>query len=556
LPAPCDPSGDVPRLATSVGSGPRRAATAAEAAGGPPCPGRPEGASLRDLDRLLAAAEVGPYRRHGPPGSVPILGLATHTADVRPGTLFACIPGTRCDGHAFAGAALRAGATALLVQRPLPQHAAFPQVEVPDVRAAVARLARAFYGHPDRRLHVLAVTGTNGKTTTAFMLQAAFAAARRPLGVLGTVSYHLGRRELPAGLTTPDAVALYRMLAELVEAGIGGVVLEASSHALDQQRLLGLEVDTAVFTNLTRDHLDYHGTFMAYLAAKRRLFAPRGGDKAHPALAVVSVDCAAGRLIAREARQHRQVVTFGLSVPADVCGRYRESADGRGTLWVQGLGARGEIPLPLPGRHNAANALAATAAAVANGLPLDLVAHAIHRMPPVPGRFEPVRAGQDFEVVVDFAHNPDGLRWALATARRRCPGTLWLVFGCKGGDTDRDKRRHMGRIAGRLADEVLLTTDDPYDEDPAAIAADVAEGLRAVGASYRVVLDRAQAVREAIFSARAGDLVLVAGRGHEAVQTVGGVAVPCDDRTLCRQALAERNRQQADAPLAAGAGPG
>lgn len=504
----------------------------------------------RDL-RGLAAGLSG-HRLHGCDGPVAIHSLATHTDAVGPGALFFCLPGTSHDGHEWAAVAVRRGAAALLVERPLPYLPGVPQLEVPDARAALARIARAFHGFPDRRLLVLAVTGTNGKTTTAYMLHALFRAARRPLGLLGTVSYRLGRREVPAPLTTPEPALLHAMLAEMAAAGLQGVALEASSHALAQRRLEGVEVDTAVFTNLSRDHLDYHGSIMSYFAAKRRLFRARGGRKPFPALAVVCVDGAAGRLIAKEAAAHRQVVTYGLDRPADVSGRYHPGGSGGGVLTVRGDWGRGEIALPLPGRHNAQNALAAAAAGFGNGVPFDTIAHAIATMEPVPGRFEPVGANPEFTVVVDFAHNPDGLRWALLAARRRCGGRVRLVFGCKGGDGDDDKRRRMGALAGRLADVVYLTTDDPYQEDPGRIVARVEPGLSSGRAAYRIVLDRAGAIRCAILDAEPGDLVLVAGRGHETHQPVAGGRVALDDRHLCRMALAER--EQGVAPHARAAG--
>ncbi len=494
-----------------------------------------DGHDLRRLARCLPG-----HRLHACAGPVAVHSLATHTDAVQAGALFFCLPGNAHDGHRWAAVAVHRGAAALVVESPLRQLAGTPQLEVPDARSALARMARVFHGYPDRRLLLLAVTGTNGKTTTAYMLQSIFGAARRPLGLLGTVCYRLGRREVPSPLTTPDAALLHAMLAEIAAAGLQGVALEASSHALAQQRLEGVEVDTAVFTNLSRDHLDYHGSVMSYFAAKRRLFRERAGRKPFPALAVVCVDGAPGRLIAREAARHRQVITYGLERPADISGRYRPSGSSGGVLAVSGDWGSGEIHLPLPGRHNAQNALAAAAAALGNGVPFDTLAHAIATMEPVPGRFETVAGAEGFTVVVDFAHNPDGLRWALLAARRRAPGRVRLVFGCKGGDGDDGKRRRMGDLAGHLADVVYLTTDDPYDEDPAEIASRVEPGLISGRAAYRVVLDRAEAVRGAILEAEPGDLVLVAGRGHELYQPIRGGRVYLDDRQLCRNALAER----------------
>ena len=487
--------------------------------------------------------ELPQYRLHGPTQPLSVRGLACHTNHVCPGALFACVPGTRQDGHTWAGAAVARGAVALLVAHPLPDLGGVPQVEVPDVRSALAILSRAVHGHPDRRLLVLAVTGTNGKTTTAFMLQAIFAVAQRPVGLIGTVCYRLGQREIRSPLTTPDAPALYGMLTEIAAAGLHGVALEASSHALAQQRLEGLEVDTAIFTNLSRDHLDYHGDAMAYFAAKRRLFRPRGGAKAHPALAVVCTDTAAGRLVAREARGHRRLITFGIQSPSDVRGHYR-TMDAGGAVQVEGEFGRLDLRLNLPGPHNAQNALAAFSAALGNGVPPEGAAHALEHLPPVPGRFEPVALGQDFQVIVDFAHNPAGLAAALQTARRASRGRLSLVFGCKGGDRDSEKRARMGELAGRYADQVYLTTDDPYAEDPAAIAAHVSVGLRRTDTRWHTLLDRRTAVTEAIFAAHPGDLVLIAGRGHETRQAGASGSVPLDDRALCRAALAARLRSE------------
>jgi UDP-N-acetylmuramoyl-L-alanyl-D-glutamate--2,6-diaminopimelate ligase len=507
------------------------------------------GTAVRDLGQLAALLPAG--RLHGLRGPCALHGIALHTDQVQPGSLFACVRGERHDGHDWATLAVQRGAVALLVERHLPALADTPQLEVPDARVAVAHCARAFHGRPDQRLLVLAVTGTNGKTTTTFMLHAIFAAAGLPLGVIGTVCYRLGRSESPALLTTPDAVRLYGLLAEGAAAGLHGVALEASSHALSQGRLEGLEVDTAIFTNLSHDHLDYHGSPMAYFAAKRRLFAPRPGSKQHPSLAVVSADRPAGRLLARLVHGQRRVVTCGLGPGVDVQGDLEAGPGGRPQLRYRGLLGAGSLPLPLPGRHNARNALAALTAALLNGVPPAAAADGLAAMPPVPGRLEPVDDGQDVRVLVDFAHNPHGLRCALDAARSLCARRLLLVFGCKGEDGDGDKRRRMGMVAGRLADEVILTTDDPYGERPEDIAAAVRAGLEAVGATFRVELDRERAIGEAIARAGAGDVVLVAGRGHEAWQPGPGGRVPLDDRAICRGALQQRRAASARTPRGA-----
>ncbi len=491
------------------------------------------------LAKLAAALpEAIPY---GPTETV-VTGLAEHSAHVRPGFLFACLPGLHHDGHRFAHEAVAMGARALLSERRVPTDPQVAQLVVPDARRALALVARAWHGAPDRALQVLAVTGTNGKTTTCFMLEAIFAAAGRPIGRLGTAGHQVGGRALDASLTTPGSLQLYGLLAQVADSGCRGVVLEASSHALSQHRLAGLAVDTAIFTNLTRDHLDYHGNPMAYLSAKMRLFAPRQEGKSYPALAVVPADSGVGRRVAAESVPHRHVITYGFSAHADVQGHHQRLPNGREVLDIAGAWGQGQLPLPLPGRHNALNALAAAAAALGNGISMASVRAGLARMAGVPGRFERVDGGTGPTVIVDFAHNPSGLREALRAARRICRGRLHLVFGCKGGDVDDEKRMRMGTVAARLADEVYVTTDDPYDEPPLETARLALSAMAAEGASHRWIADRQAAIALAIAEAEPGDLVLVAGRGHEQVQRVCGRDIPMDDRALCREALAARLR--------------
>lgn len=489
---------------------------------------------------LGAVAHLLPFARVHPGESMrspSIQGIATHTQDVLPGFLFACIPGTTGDGHAFAPRAVQSGAIALLVERFLPSCVDTVQFEVPDSRKAVGIIARAFYGNPDRRLHLVAVTGTNGKTTTAFLLEAIYRAAGMPMGMLGTVEYRLGQRTIAASLTTPDAVHLASYLAEMASCGMQGAVLEASSHALAQDRLTGLEIDTAIFTNLARDHWDYHGGLLPYFAAKRRLFAPRGGSKPYPPLAVISVDQWAGRLLARQVAEQRQVVTYGLRTPADFTATTCPLPSG--SLLIVRHGEQvWPFVLPLHGDHNAQNALAAAAAALSVGIAAEAIAKGLAAVRSIPGRMESIDCGQPFTVLVDFAHNPAGLLEALRAARGRKPERLILVFGCKGADGDTVKRHLMGRIAAQGADMVWLTTDDPYEEDPERIAEEVARGLQGIG-HFRIVLDRQQAIAEAIQSAEPGDTVLVAGRGHEVRQPTPEGQRPLDDREVCRAAIQE-----------------
>ena len=505
------------------------------------------GAEAQTLDAVAAVLPGGV--RYGPASTL-VTGIADHSGAVRPGYLFACLPGLRHDGHRFARDAVARGAAALLTERRLEAPPGVPQVVVPDARLGLAQLARAWHDAVDRRLHVLAVTGTNGKTTTCFMLGSIFAAAGRPLGRLGTAGHQLGSRAIDATLTTPGPLQLHAMLAEIAGAGYRGVVLEASSHALSQHRLAGLAVDTAVFTNLTRDHMDYHGNPMAYLAAKTRLFSPRLEAKPYPALAIVPADSGVGRRVAAASSPHRRVLTYGFTAHADVRGHLRRTPAGHEVLSISGAWGEGEVSLPLPGRHNALNGLAAAAAALGNGLPFACVREGLAALGTVPGRFERVDAGEGPVVIVDFAHNPSGLREALRTARRVCDGRLRLVFGCKGGDADDEKRYRMGVIAARLADEIYVTTDDPYDEPPRDTARLALEALAANGASHRWIAGRQAAIACAVAEAGSADVVLVAGRGHEHVQRVGGQELPMDDRALCREALAARGAPATVAALA------
>jgi UDP-N-acetylmuramoyl-L-alanyl-D-glutamate--2,6-diaminopimelate ligase len=490
--------------------------------------------SLRDLATLLRSA--GEHTVHGGRRPAVVTALADHTDRVVPGCLFACLRGTRDDGHRHADLAVRRGASVLLLERILP-HLPVTQVQVPDARAALAAMAREWFGRPDQRLWLFGVTGTNGKTTTTYLLASVLRRSGRPCGILGTIAYHLGSRSEPAPLTTPGCLDFHRLLAEMVEAGLVCAAAEASSHALAQRRIQGAYFDTAVFTTFARDHLDFHGTPMQYFDAKCRLFEPRSPGGRHPNLAVINVDQPAGRLLARRAAAWRQVVTYGFSPDADVWGRVR-SADPAGTLLeVRSAFGGGTLRISLPGLHNARNALAAAAACLANGIPFPTVREGIADLRHLPGRCERIDAGQPFDVVVDFAHNPEGLRMTLQTFRPPAPGRLIVVFGCKGEDGDRAKRLRMGRLAAHLADLAIIPTDDPYGEDPEGIAAVVAAGARAAGGTARVILDRREAVRAAIAEARPGDAVVVAGRGHEAYQPVGQRRIPLSDRDLCLEAL-------------------
>jgi UDP-N-acetylmuramoyl-L-alanyl-D-glutamate--2,6-diaminopimelate ligase len=427
------------------------------------------------------------------------------------GSLFCCLPGSHSDGHDHAAAAVAAGAVALLVERRLDAVDA-PQVEVPNGRLAMGLIAAAFQGHPARSLCLVGVTGTNGKTTTTSLIEAVLRAAGNTTRTIGT---------LTGAFTTPESVELQATLRTFADEGVSHVVMEVSSHALALQRVAGCRFAVAVFTNLGVDHLDFHGTVAAYFEAKRSLFEPELSERA-----VVNVDDPRGALLVREA--DIPTVAYSRSDISDVV----VSGGEHSYLW------RGHrIRVPLGGSFNVLNSLAAATTCVQLGVAEHTIADALAIAPPVPGRFEAVRAGQPFEVIVDFAHTAEGLREALTAAREVTAGELTVVFGC-GGDRDRGKRPDMGRVASELADRVVVTSDNPRSEDPLAIANAITEGVPDDYRSRVVMeLDRRRAIAIAVAAAKPGDLVLIAGKGHERTQTIGDLVVPFDDRAVAQELL-------------------
>jgi UDP-N-acetylmuramoyl-L-alanyl-D-glutamate--2,6-diaminopimelate ligase len=455
------------------------------------------------------------------------------------GSCFACIPGAVTDGHLYAGAAVEAGAVALLVERELDVPVA--QARLAEVRAALGPAAATFYDHPSRRLDCLGVTGTNGKTTVTYLLEAIARAAGQLVGLIGTVGARVDGAPLPVERTTPEADDLQAILARMRDESVRTVALEVSSHALDQHRVDGTWFVAACFTNLSQDHLDYHGSMESYFEAKARLF-----DPTRTAAAAVNVDDRHGLEIARRAGDvGLQVLTFAVSDErskrVDVVAEDVEMRNS-GTDFVlvaRGTGARAPVSLPLLGRFNVSNALAAAATALVSGLPFDAVVAGLREPLAIPGRLERVLVAPDqaFTVLVDYAHTPDALDRVLETARRLAPGArVVTVFGC-GGDRDRQKRPAMGRAASAGADVVFLTSDNPRNEDPEQIALAVLDGLRDGPASVAVELDRRAAIRDALSAARPGDVVVIAGKGHESGQTIGETTVPFDDRIVVREEL-------------------
>ncbi|MCU0308545.1 MAG: UDP-N-acetylmuramoyl-L-alanyl-D-glutamate--2,6-diaminopimelate ligase [Thermoleophilia bacterium] len=449
---------------------------------------------------------------------------------VTPGDLFCCLPGVRADGHDFAADALARGASALLVARPLPLPV--PQALVGDPRLGMALAAAAREGHPSRRLRMVGVTGTNGKTTSAYLLAAILDAAGLRSGLIGTVEVRVGGAAETPSHTTPESVDLQALLRRMADAGDLACAMEVSSHALAQRRAAGVEFAAALFTNLTRDHLDYHGDEESYFRAKRALFVRPPGEGDDPP-AAVNLDDAAGRRIAAD----RRVLGFAVDAAAEVRPD-RLHMDPRG-FRAAFRTPRGplEIESPLRGRFNVSNVAGAVAVGELLGLDHDAVARGIAGLRGVPGRLEPVDAGQGFQVLVDYAHTPDSLENVLLTARDLAgDGRLIVVFGC-GGDRDRGKRPQMGAIGRRLADVCVVTSDNPRTEDPDAIIAEILEGAADGPAALVVEADRRAAIHAAVGMARRGDVVLVAGKGHEPGQEVHGVVTPFDDRDVARAAL-------------------
>ncbi len=496
--------------------------------------------SPKRLSQLLSGCEV--EFKTGPDPMV--CGVEHDSRRICPGDVFVCLRGQRHDGHRFVPQAVDKGAVAVVSERRLDLPSDVALVVVPDSRRALAWLAAAVHDHPSKGMRLIGVTGTNGKSTTVHLVRTILERTGRPCGLVGTVHRVVGGTVLPADLTTPEAPELQRLLAGMLEAGCSHAVMEVSSQALAVGRVATCEFDVAVFTNLTYEHMELHGTFDEYRKAKGLLFQHLGttywgSSKDGPKAAVLNADdpsfphfrswCAV------------PVVAYGLGDGCQVRGTEVKTDDrGRVTFRVNAHGHSALVRLRLAGTFNVYNALAALAVALVEGLQLEEAVEALEYADPVPGRFEYVDAGQPFAVIVDYAHSPNGLENVLQAARGLARGRVLVVFGC-GGDRDPSKRPIMGEIAGALADLVVVTSDNPRHEDPHQIMADIEEGLKRTPPreGYRLVEDRREAIRTAIRLAREGDVVLIAGKGHETTQIYGDRALPFDDRRVAREVLAE-----------------
>jgi UDP-N-acetylmuramoyl-L-alanyl-D-glutamate--2,6-diaminopimelate ligase len=479
-------------------------------------------AFARPLSELVAGLREKDVRGD-PAGSV--TAVAYRSSDVGPGALFFCVPGTQRDGHEFAGEAATAGARTVVVERWLDLPVGVTQVLVPSVRRAMGPIASEFYGRPADRLLLVGVTGTNGKTTTTYLLERVFEAAGMRAGVIGTTGVRMAGRPVPIERTTPEAPDLHGLLARMDREGVRAVAMEVSSHGLDQHRVGGARYRCAVFTNLSQDHLDYHRSLEEYFRAKALLFTPEMSDRA-----AINHDSPEGRSLVRP---EVPALTYGVEPGADLRAADIDLRPDGLSFRVDGL----EVRSRLRGGFNVHNCLAALAASRQVGIDDGAAVAGIWALPGVPGRLEPVEAGQPFQVLVDYAHTPDSVENVLRAARPLAGAArVIVVLGC-GGDRDRGKRPLMGEAATRLADLSIITSDNPRSEDPPAIIAEIEPGARRGGGRYVVEPDRRSAIRLALEEAAPGDVVVVAGKGHETGQEFADRTIPFDDRIVAREEL-------------------
>jgi UDP-N-acetylmuramoyl-L-alanyl-D-glutamate--2,6-diaminopimelate ligase len=468
---------------------------------------------------------------------VEIQHLTADSRRVRPGSLFIALRGYTVDGHDFVKGAVEAGAAAVVVERAIEGISA-PQVVVPDTRAASAVLASVFYRHPTKAMKVIGVTGTNGKTTTTFLIDRILRDAGKKTGIIGTIMARIGDEEIEMANTTPDVLDLQEIFHKMREVGTEYPITEVSSHALDLKRAAGTDYHIAVFTNLTQDHLDFHGSMEAYKSAKAKFFARLGNTYEDGAgsnkVAVLNAD--------DEASDHfrdatvAQVLTYGIDNEADVRA-VDVKVEAKGVSFtVHSFAGTERFHLKLTGKFNVYNSLAAMTACLAEGIPLSSIKKSLEAVDGVSGRFEKVEAGQDFSVIVDYSHTPDSLENALKTVREFAEKKVYCVIGC-GGDRDRTKRPLMASIAAQYADLAILTSDNPRTEDPERILDDMEAGVQDQKERYVRITDRTEAIRFAVSKAEAGDVVLIAGKGHETYQIIGRTKHHFDDREVARQAI-------------------
>lgn len=467
--------------------------------------------------------------------------IVTDSRRVVPGSLFIALQGLHTDGNLYIDEAVRRGASAIISDKPYARtFGSLTHIQVENARVALASVAARFYGHPDESLNLIGITGTNGKTTVASLAQFLLEVQQGEIGMLGTIHYDLGQRTLPAYRTTPESVDIHAMLREMYEGGCSSCVMEVSSHAIHQRRVQGLQFNTVVYLNLSQDHMDYHGSMEEYFACKRWLFTGEIGHQAPNV--IVNLDDAHGGSILDAISSERRVISFGRCDWATIRAEnvvLEQKGSRFDVIWPQG---RGEVRTLLPGEYNVSNVLAALAIAYANGLDLEKLVPKVRAFPGVAGRMQRVDAGQEFEVLVDYAHTDDALRNVLETLRPITPGRLLVVFGC-GGNRDRTKRPKMVRAVQDVADYAWVTADNPRNEPLAQIFEDMREGITCEDA-LSFVDARDEAIRTALAEARPGDCVLIAGKGHETFQEYDDRVIPFDDRQVALAYLMEQYSTQ------------
>lgn len=489
------------------------------------------------LNELLIKTAIEPLEVSGDL-DVLVTGISTHAQRTERGEIFVAIKGTRIDSHLMLGEAVESGASVLFVEQPVPSYPNVTVVQVASTRSILGVLAQALKGFPARQITTTAITSTNGKTTTSYLLYHILEGAGYRSAQIGTLGVTYLGKNSEGQTTTPDPLKLAEIYAELVEASVTHVAMEASSHAIDQHRIAGIPIKCGAFLNLTQDHLDYHGTFENYAKAKKKLFSdyvlPTLGSKA-----CFNLDDPVGQQLALEYTGDYIGFTRNLSTPADVYAEHIAFSVHQTSFVLCLGGEKRPLTAPLAGTFNIENILAAASCAHCLGIDLDTIVRSIESVDPVPGRFEFIKEGQNFSVVVDYAHTPDALYRLLRSARRICPGQLIVVFGC-GGDRDQGKRAIMGKIAGDWADFVIVTSDNPRTEIPGFIADQIVQGVlqsQLRPNRYQVVLDRRKAIEQGLTLAGPDDMVIIAGKGHENYQDVGSTRLSFDDRQIAREIL-------------------
>ncbi|WP_409294464.1 UDP-N-acetylmuramoyl-L-alanyl-D-glutamate--2,6-diaminopimelate ligase [Peribacillus sp. SCS-26] len=454
---------------------------------------------------------------------------------VKEGSLFICIKGYTVDGHDLAAQAVSRGAYAIIAEREV--NASVPVVMVPETAKAMAVLADAFYGHPTQSLRLIGITGTNGKTTTSHLIEKILSDAGSKTGLIGTMYTKIGDETQETKNTTPDSLTLQKIFSKMVKRDVTDAVMEVSSHALELGRVNGCDYDIAVFTNLTQDHLDFHGSMENYKFAKGLLFARLGSafPAGKPKFAVLNADDEASLDFAKYTAA--QVITYGIDQPSDIRAMNLEITASGTSFTLQAFGNEHSVQLKLAGKFNVYNALAAIAAGLSAGIPLTGIIQSLSEVKGVSGRFELVDEGQDFSVIVDYSHTPDSLENVIRTVREFARGDVYTIVGC-GGDRDRTKRPLMAKIACDLSTHAIFTSDNPRSEDPLEIIRDMEEGVK--GQNYLVIPDRKQAIGHAVSKAKNGDVIIIAGKGHETYQIIGSEILDFDDRQVARGFLVER----------------